>query len=118
MINLLCDSLGDLENAISHLEQYVEVTEKDGMQSQLARACSAIGQMSNSLVSSVNIMNCVNVCNIRVIMNELWSILVDVISCVCNWMINKHYIHHVFSMELLKDIISPVTSHNLSVTQL
>ena len=47
------DSLGDLENSINHLEQYVEVTGKDGMQSQLARACSAIGQMSNSLVSTI-----------------------------------------------------------------
>ena len=52
------DSLGDLENSINHLEQYVEVTEKDGMQSQLARACSAIGQMSNSLVSAIIIMKC------------------------------------------------------------
>ena len=57
IIIYLMYSLGDLENAISHLEQYVEVTEKDGMQSHLTRACSAIGQMSNSLVSSVNIMN-------------------------------------------------------------
>jgi len=49
---LLCHcSLGELENAISYLEQYVEVSEKAGLQDQLAKACSAIGQMSNCLVS-------------------------------------------------------------------
>lgn len=49
---LICScSLGELENAISYLEQYVEVSEKAGLQDQLAKACSAIGQMSNSLVS-------------------------------------------------------------------
>ena len=49
---LLCHcSLGELEDAISYLEQYVEVSEKAGLQDQLAKACSAIGQMSNCLVS-------------------------------------------------------------------
>jgi len=50
MLSCHC-SLGELEDAISYLEQYVEVSEKAGQQNQLAKACSAIGQMSNCLVS-------------------------------------------------------------------
>ena len=51
-VMLMCHcSLGELENAISYLDQYVEVSEKAGLQDQLAKACSAIGQMSNCLVS-------------------------------------------------------------------
>jgi len=49
---LLCYcSLGELENAISYLEQYVDVSEKAGLQDQLAKACSAVGQTCNCLVS-------------------------------------------------------------------
>ena len=48
-VMLMCHcSLGEL---ISYLDQYVEVSEKAGLQDQLAKACSAIGQMSNCLVS-------------------------------------------------------------------
>ena len=42
-------SKGDLESAIKHLELYVEVADRAGEQA-MARACSAIGIMSNTLV--------------------------------------------------------------------
>ena len=47
-VMLMCHcSLGEL----IYLDQYVEVSEKAGLQDQLAKACRAIGQMSNCLVS-------------------------------------------------------------------
>ena len=48
-VMLMCHC--EFENAISYLDQYVEVSEKAGLQDQLTKACSAIGQMSNCLVS-------------------------------------------------------------------
>jgi len=46
-------SKGDLENAVQHLELYVEVAERSGEQEPLAKACSAIGVMYNTLVSTI-----------------------------------------------------------------
>ena len=44
-------SKGEIENAVKFLEVYVSVAEKAGLQKSLARACSAIGIMYNTLVS-------------------------------------------------------------------
>lgn len=46
---MLC-SKGDLESAVKQLEMYVEVAENAGTQA-MAKACSAIGSMYNTLVS-------------------------------------------------------------------
>ena len=44
-------SKGEIENAVKFLEIHVSVAEKAGLQNSLARACSAIGIMYNTLVS-------------------------------------------------------------------
>ena len=44
-------SKGEIENAVKFLEMYVSVAEKAGLQNSLAKACSAIGIMYNTLVS-------------------------------------------------------------------
>ena len=49
-------SKGDIENAVKFLEMYVDVSEKAGLQSSLAKACSAIGIMHNTLVSDIDII--------------------------------------------------------------
>ena len=43
-------SKGDIESAVKFLELYVSVAENAGLQSSLAKACSAIGTMYNTLV--------------------------------------------------------------------
>ncbi len=47
-------SKGDTENAVKFLEMFVEVSEVSGLASSLAKACSAIGIMHNTLVSMHN----------------------------------------------------------------
>ena len=42
-----------METAIKHLEMYVEVAERAGNQRAMARACSAIGMMYNTLVGGI-----------------------------------------------------------------
>ena len=49
-------SNGDIENAVKFLEMYVSVSERAGLPKSLAKACSAIGIMYNTLV-------CVHVCS-------------------------------------------------------
>ena len=49
-ISYLSFSKSDIENAVKCLEMYVSVTEKAGLQNALAKACSAIGTMCNTLV--------------------------------------------------------------------
>ena len=44
-------SKGDTENAVRCLELYVEVAEQAMLHDSLAKACSAIGIMHNTLVS-------------------------------------------------------------------
>ena len=44
-------SKGETENAVKFLEMYVEVAEKAGLQTSLAKAYSATGIMYNTLVS-------------------------------------------------------------------
>ena len=39
-----------MDSAIKHLELYVEVADRAGDQQAMARACSAIGIMHNTLV--------------------------------------------------------------------
>ncbi len=45
-------SKGDIENAVKFLEMFVEVSESAGLASSLAKACSAVGIMHNTLVSN------------------------------------------------------------------
>ena len=42
-----------MESAVKHLEMYVEVSERAGNQRAMARACSAIGMMYNTLVGRI-----------------------------------------------------------------
>ena len=84
-INCLTCSKGDMESAIKHLEMYVEVAERAGNQRAMARACSAIGMMYNTLVGGIVLhTSCSVTCKTltcREIMRILCTFLAGAMSC-------------------------------------